>query len=191
MKYLMTLAVLAAFTAAGGNSSQANAAPFGRFVCTYEVQVKYWFFDTDYYHWSTYYSSKKKSAANFVFVVLKGAKNNGTLNAAAPNAYWRYIAVDVRMVKKCKYIKVGITTPVLRRPIRIRPGLKKPIRVRRNPRIKRSRRRRKVDVGRRVRRTRVHRRIPTARPRVKLRRRTRRPVRNIRRRVGTNRRVPR
>lgn len=64
----------------------------------YKVQVEYWFFDTDHYHWSTYYETTNAGTANFVYAWLLSAKDRGDLPIVAPNAYWRYIPVDVRLI---------------------------------------------------------------------------------------------
>ena len=64
---------------------------------TYKVQVQYWFFDTDYYYWSTKLETTNQSDAQLLYGLLVWAKENGQLNAVVPNSYSRYIAVDVRM----------------------------------------------------------------------------------------------
>ncbi|MFK7738545.1 MAG: hypothetical protein AB8B50_21145 [Pirellulaceae bacterium] len=64
----------------------------------YKVQVEYWFFDTDHYHWSTYYETTNPSTAGFVYLWLLDVKDRGDLPVVVPNAYWRYIPVDVRLI---------------------------------------------------------------------------------------------
>ena len=79
-------------------SKSASAQSSFSIPRTYKVQVQYWFFDTDYYYWSTKLETEDQAEAQFLYEVLLWAKENGQLNAVAPNSYWRYIAVDVRMV---------------------------------------------------------------------------------------------
>jgi hypothetical protein len=67
------------------------------------VQVEYWFFDTDAYYWSTYYESSDYDDALSMYLFLKEADELGILNSVAPNSYWRYIAVDVRMITEYNY----------------------------------------------------------------------------------------
>ena len=82
-----------------GSSTTANAqVDYFPITKTYKVEVQYWFFDTDYYYWSTKLETENRAEAEFLYELLLWAKENGQLNAAAPNSYWRYIAVDVRMV---------------------------------------------------------------------------------------------
>ena len=89
----------------GSITNQAEAAPPpGTWVQEHHVQVEYWFFDTDYYYWSTVYSSTNQQVANFVYAVSEMAMDNGTLNQLWPNDYWRYFAVDVRLITTWKYI---------------------------------------------------------------------------------------
>ena len=66
---------------------------------TYKVQVEYWFFDTDYYYWSTKMETQDYDAAVTYYNELMDAKEAGELNSVVPNSYWRYIAVDVRLIR--------------------------------------------------------------------------------------------
>ena len=93
---LATLSV-AAFWATTLESKSTNAQDTISIARTYKVEVQYWFFDTDYYYWSTKLETSNYSDAQFLYGILLWAKENGQLNAVAPNSYWRYIAVDVRM----------------------------------------------------------------------------------------------
>ncbi len=81
----------------------SHAADFTSFSATYKVQVEYWFFDTDYYYWSTVLETDDRSEAEFVYGLLLAAQDNGQLNEMAPNSYWRYFAVDVRMITEYSY----------------------------------------------------------------------------------------
>lgn len=76
-------------------TKQSSAANHG-LEKLYKVQVEYWFFDTTHYHWSTYYETTDPATAIFVYNWLASAKDRGDLPIVAPNAYWRYIPVDVR-----------------------------------------------------------------------------------------------
>lgn len=86
------------------DASRAEAKSYGYYVKSYEVQVEYWFFDTDYYYWGTVFSTKDLGDAQFVYGALLDAKANGNVNTAAPNSYWRYFAVDVRLITKWTFI---------------------------------------------------------------------------------------
>lgn len=79
------------------SARQASASNDG-LELVYKVQVEYWFFDTTHYHWSTYHETTNVGIANFVYAWLDSAKERGDLPIVAPNAYWRYIPVDVRMI---------------------------------------------------------------------------------------------
>ncbi|MCA9177780.1 MAG: hypothetical protein KDB14_25110 [Planctomycetales bacterium] len=63
----------------------------------YVVEVEYWFFDTDYYYWSTKLDTTNYNDAVQLYEILQAADEAGVLNQVVPNSYWRYIAVDVRM----------------------------------------------------------------------------------------------
>ena len=97
---LTALSFVALVTITGFDSRSADAQSSITVSRTYKVQVEYWFFDTDYYYWSTKLETNSQAEAQFLRDVLQLAKENGQLNAVAPNSYWRYIAVDVRMVVK-------------------------------------------------------------------------------------------
>lgn len=86
--------VFALFSLSPGSATAQESVSITR---TYKVQVQYWFFDTDYYYWSTKLETTNQSDAQFLYGLLVWAKENGQLNAVVPNSYWRYIAVDVRM----------------------------------------------------------------------------------------------
>ena len=73
------------------------------FYKTYKVQVEYWFFDTDYYYWSTVHETADLAEALFIYDLLLAAKRNRELNEVAANSYGRYIAVDVRMITQYHY----------------------------------------------------------------------------------------
>jgi len=60
--------------------------------------VEYWFFDTDYYYWETVFESDDYGEAEWVYELLLIAKENNQLHAVVPASYWRYIALDVRMI---------------------------------------------------------------------------------------------
>ena len=82
------------------DSRSAKAQETFTVARTYTVEVKYWFFDTDYYYWSTVLETDKWEEANLLYDILSWAKSNGDLNTVVPHMYWRYIAVDVRMQVK-------------------------------------------------------------------------------------------
>lgn len=84
-------------------SRSAEAQSISIVTKTYKVQVEYWFFDTDYYYWSTVFETDNLQDAQFVYDLLLMAKEDGQLNSAAPNSYWRYFAVDVRMITEYHY----------------------------------------------------------------------------------------
>ena len=96
-KTVFLLIAIAASSLALLPNSSAEAQTFTYLQKTYKVEVEYWFFDTDYYYWGTVFESSDHDEAEFVYNLLQIAKANGQLNQAAPNSYWRYIAVDVRM----------------------------------------------------------------------------------------------
>ena len=121
MKRLLALVAVVAIGAVVTTPNQADAAPNYKLQCTYEVQVQYWFFDTTGYYWSTVYSSENEQDAQFVYYLLSVAKQNGDLNKVVPNSYWRYIAVDVRLVPKCKIVWLYATPYSLVSPIRLSP----------------------------------------------------------------------
>ncbi|MEQ8791221.1 MAG: hypothetical protein RIC55_33470 [Pirellulaceae bacterium] len=99
---LCLLAITAAALAFSSAASTAQAqTAIG--VTTYKVQVEYWFFDTDYSYWSTKYESTDYNDAQFVYELLQAADEEGVLNQVAPSTYWRYIAVDVRMISTRTY----------------------------------------------------------------------------------------
>lgn len=104
MKHIVATVIALGIGLGMAGSNRAEAATSGYFLKTYEVQVEYWFFDSDYYYWSTVYSTSDQEDAQFVYNLLLLAKQNGNLNAAAPNEYWRYIAVDVRLIVKYQYV---------------------------------------------------------------------------------------
>lgn len=89
---------LALVLLAGASNARAESGSIVTWEKVYKVQVEYWFWDSDSYHWEDFYISTNQSAANFVYAVLELAKDNGTLNQAAPNVNWKYFAVDVRLV---------------------------------------------------------------------------------------------
>jgi hypothetical protein len=92
------LAIAAASVVLSTSTRTASAQTYAYFPKTYKVQVEYWFFDTDYYYWSTVFQTSNQADAQFVYSLLLDAKEDGDLNAVAPSSYWRYIAVDVRLV---------------------------------------------------------------------------------------------
>ena len=93
--FALCLAVALITQAAAPDQASAELTYTAR---TYEVQVQYWFFDTDYYYWSTVFESANRSDAEFVYALLANAKENGDLNHVAAHDYWRYFAVNVRLV---------------------------------------------------------------------------------------------
>ena len=93
--FCMLAVVATSCTFCSSTEAQSSRVTIAR---TYRVQVQYWFFDTDYYYWSTKLETQDQAEAQFLYDVLMWAKSNGNLNSVAPNSYWRYFAVDVRMV---------------------------------------------------------------------------------------------
>lgn len=92
------LLAAAALAFQGTTAREASAQDAQLTPRTYKVQVEYWFFDTDYYYWSTYFESDNYNDAKLVYDLLMHAKQDGQLNEVAANSYWRYIAVDVRLI---------------------------------------------------------------------------------------------
>jgi len=73
-------------------------------LASYEVQVKYWFWDYEgVYMWDTVLETQDHSQATFVYNLLLFAKENNQLNDVVPYDYWRWIAVDVRLVTKYRF----------------------------------------------------------------------------------------
>lgn len=95
-------------------TAKADAQYFpGYFKPVYEVQVEYWFFDTTSYHWSTKLKTDDYALANSYYQALLIAKANGQLNSVVPNSYWRYIAVDVRMITRWEFVAIITRRPYL------------------------------------------------------------------------------
>lgn len=90
--------ILALVLLAAASPARAESGSIVTWEKVYKVQVEYWFWDSDSYHWEDFYTSTNPSAANFVFAILELAKEDGTLNQAAPSVNWKYFAVDVRLV---------------------------------------------------------------------------------------------
>jgi hypothetical protein len=101
MVCLLAAAAVSIGFSATAQSADAQRASYAQI--TYKIQVEYWFFDTESYHWSTVYETTDRDDALFVYNLLLLAKANGQLNQVAPNSYWRYIAVDVRMIPSFRY----------------------------------------------------------------------------------------
>lgn len=96
------LSVAVAIFAFSSVSRSANAQRY--FIPkTYKVQVEYWFFDTDHYYWSTVFETSDYEDAAFVYDLLVAAKDDGKLNQVVPHSYWRYFAVDVRLITVYNY----------------------------------------------------------------------------------------
>lgn len=103
---------LGGLLAAGALQNEAEAKlPPGKWVKEYHVQVEYWFWDSDYYYWSTVYSTESAEAAQFVYAISQLAKDNGTLNQLWPSSNWKYIAMDVRLITVWKYVKSPTISP--------------------------------------------------------------------------------
>lgn len=111
MKRLIAIAVAAACGLGLCNTKSARAGNWGQFVVHYELQVEYWFFDTDHYYWKTVFSTTDGPYANWVYARALLLKEEGLLNKAFPSGYWRYIAVDVRLVERRTYINPGESSP--------------------------------------------------------------------------------
>lgn len=93
--------IILAVTALGGwGPPAATAQSFASIPATYQVQVKYWYWDSDYEYWSTVLETDSRTEAQLVYDLLLWAHEQGDLNAFAPHLYWRFIAVDVRLVTK-------------------------------------------------------------------------------------------
>lgn len=78
--------------------ARADSGAIASWEAEYKVQVEYWYWDSESYHWEDFYVSTNYDAANFVFLVLDLARKMGTLNQAAPHVNWKFFAVDVRMI---------------------------------------------------------------------------------------------
>ena len=105
-KRLMTIAFFAAIAFCGTSFVAKSADAQYQLQKKYKVQVEYWFFDTDYYYWSTVYETTNQIDANFYYGLLNWAKQQGTLNSVVPNSYWRYIAVDVRLIEVYEWQRI-------------------------------------------------------------------------------------
>ena len=101
-----------AFVAVSESSQAAHVQD--RFLITksYKVQVEYWFFDTDYFRWSTVLETTSREEAEMVYELLVYAKEQNQLNRFAPSSYWRFIAVDVRMITVYEYPRFTYTPDV-------------------------------------------------------------------------------
>ena len=82
---------------AGWGPPTATAQSLGSIPATYQVQVKYWYWDSDYEYWSTVLETDSRTEAQFVYDLLRWAHEQGELNTVAPHTHWRFIAVDVQM----------------------------------------------------------------------------------------------
>lgn len=86
----------------------AQAGDLTLLKATHKVEVQYWFWDSEHYYWSTVFESSDLDDAQFVYGLLFAAKQNGQLNQVAPNSYWKYFAVDVRLTTKYHHpIQIG------------------------------------------------------------------------------------
>lgn len=103
MKRMMAVVAAVACGIGLAGATPAEAKSYGYYTKSYAVQVEYWFFDTDYTYWSTKFETNDLGDAEFVYNALLIAKENGDLNTAAPSTYWRYIAVDVRLITVWTY----------------------------------------------------------------------------------------
>lgn len=94
---LRTIALGLILTAMASLAPKASASNEG-LETLYKVQVKYWFFDTDYYKWETFFETTDPSEAISVYLLMQSVKDDGNLQLVAPNAYWRFIPVDVQLI---------------------------------------------------------------------------------------------
>lgn len=113
MKSLLSLAAALSLAVVAADANRAEAAPRATLAATWEVQVRYWYFDTEHYHWSTHLRTGNEAAARLTYQRLLRHKQAGRLNRIAPSTNPRYIAVDVRLVRKLRY--------VADRPLTVRP----------------------------------------------------------------------
>ena len=114
--YLLTIVAVSFAFSAMPTTSQAQ--DFASFQATYKVQVEYWFFDTDYYYWSTVLETDNRQEAEFVYGLLLAAAEDNELNNVARNFNWRYIAVDVRLTTEYSYPRYLTVEPLIYSPIR-------------------------------------------------------------------------
>ena len=96
--WTLCLGLFAITGLSGVVSRSASAQTSSSIPTTYKVQVEYWFWDSDYYHWSTVLETNSQTDALFMYDVLAWAHDAGDLNQVAPHNFWKYIAVDVRLV---------------------------------------------------------------------------------------------
>ena len=108
--------LLAAITISFAYVSKTAEAQFFAFDITYEVQVEYWFFDTDYSYWNTIFETDDYGDAELLFELLEAARDDNRLNRVVPNSYGRYIAVDVRLVTIVTYRQPPSIAPRLEIP---------------------------------------------------------------------------
>ncbi len=106
MRFLF-LTVAAALTFCTIDAPSAQAQSYAMFKKTYAVQVQYWFFDTNYYYWQTKFESENQQDAQLMYDLLLLAKQNGQLNNVVPASYWRYIAVDVRLIVRYQVYSIN------------------------------------------------------------------------------------
>ena len=99
----LLLASAAATLLCSATTQEASAQTSSLLQKTYKVQVEYWFFDTDYYYWSTVFETNDLQDALLMYELLLIAKENHQLNEVAASSYGRYIAVDVRMITEYRY----------------------------------------------------------------------------------------
>ena len=99
--YLLTVVAVSFAFSAMPRTSQAQ--DFASFRATYKVQVEYWYFDSNYYYWSTVLETDNRVEAEFAYELLLAAEEDNELNKVAPNFNWRYIAVDVRLMTEYSY----------------------------------------------------------------------------------------
>lgn len=115
-KLAAAMICLGGMLAAESSHNRAEAAPPpGKWVKEYQVQVEYWYWDTEYYGWSTVYRSESPQAAGFVYGVSQLALSNGTLNQLWPHSNWKFLAVDVRLISVWKFKPAPVITDSIMR----------------------------------------------------------------------------
>lgn len=115
MKSILSLIVAGVVGGVVASPNEAEAAPRGGVSVVWEVQIKYWYWDTTHSHWSTHLRTTNEPAARLTYQRLLRHKQAGRLNRVVPSINPRYMAVDVRLQRKLRF------TP--RTPLTIQPRL--------------------------------------------------------------------
>jgi hypothetical protein len=125
MKHLLLSAALV-FVVNFVTPNEAAAAPNGRTVCHWEVQLKYVLWDTEgtVFQWLTVYSSSNQASAQFVHDILVYVRDTGgtpALTSLFPHGSWLWMPEDVRLIEECVTLRPWFFEDTISRPSRFRP----------------------------------------------------------------------